>query len=102
MARFKRNNKVFKKLDSDREKRLDLVGTFVATAAKLNAAVNTGYMRGSIYHEVIRQGSAVRIGAAAEYAPFVEFGTRKMIAQPFLFPAVIDNKQSILKLLSGD
>lgn len=33
---------------------------------------------------------AVVVGAMAEYSTFVELGTRKTPAQPFLTPAVVD------------
>ncbi len=101
MSRFKRSKGIFKKLDNDTSDRLELVGAFVATAAKLFAAVDTGKMRSTIYHEVIDSGKAVRVGASAEYSVFVEFGTRFAPAQPFLFPAVANNKNSILSIMGG-
>jgi len=36
------------------------------------------------------------------WAIFVERGTKKMAAQPFLRPAVFDNGKTILKMLRGE
>jgi len=35
---------------------------------------------------------SAQIGPHMPYAPYVEFGTRKMAAQPFLFPAFEEEK----------
>src|SRR5690606_40047230 len=52
------------------------------------APVDTGRLRDSIRHEV--QGPTVRFGPGDEidYAAFVEFGTSKMAAQPYVRPTV--------------
>lgn len=59
--------------------------------AKELVAVDTGTLRASIGHVVNRMGrdtvKAV-IGSNVEYAPYQEFGTWKMAAQPFLRPAL--------------
>ncbi|HYG66098.1 MAG TPA: HK97-gp10 family putative phage morphogenesis protein [Anaeromyxobacteraceae bacterium] len=58
----------------------------VAREAKALAPVDTGRLRASI--EALREGrtSAVVV-ARAPYAAFVEYGTRRMAAQPFMRPA---------------
>lgn len=55
--------------------------------AKQNAPVDTGYLRNSIQTEIEDDGYYARIFTATEYASFVEFGTSKQHAHPFLFPA---------------
>lgn len=57
--------------------------------AKSNAAVDTGYMRASITHQVVKNQGVTEglVGTNTHYAPFIEYGTRKMEAQPFLRPA---------------
>ena len=58
----------------------------VEAQAKIRAAVDTGFMRASISsHRVSPCHYRVTVGA--EYAPYVELGTRHMAAQPFLRPA---------------
>lgn len=59
----------------------------IEALAKVKAAVDTGAMRNSI------QAAAValltwRVAVGVAYARFVEFGTSRMKAQPFLIPAV--------------
>lgn len=41
------------------------------------------------------------VGTNVEYAPYVEFGTSKMSAQPYLRPAA-DKAQSNLSAIAGD
>ncbi|MEM0095037.1 MAG: HK97 gp10 family phage protein [Candidatus Bathyarchaeia archaeon] len=54
--------------------------------ARALAPVRTGRLRNSIYTRT--SGWTVEVGASAEYAIYVEFGTRHMQAKPFLRPAV--------------
>ena len=58
----------------------------VKASARRKVRVRTGYLRSKIYAK-IREWVAL-IGAKATYAFFVEFGTRKMRARPFLYPAI--------------
>lgn len=46
-----------------------------------------------------RQGLDVRVVASAPYARFVEFGTRKMAAQPFMLPAALYQRSQILNIV---
>lgn len=50
------------------------------------APVDTGYLKGSISVENESPTKSLVI-ASAEYASYVEYGTYKMAAQPFLMPA---------------
>jgi len=70
--------------------------------AKQIVPVDTGDLRASIESRVIRnaEGEVVGvIGSNVKYAPFIEFGTSKMGAQPFLRPAVEKNRETIRTLL---
>jgi len=58
----------------------------VKASARQLVPVRTGHLRQSIYAEV--REWVVRIGAEATYAMFVEFGTRRMQARPYLYPAI--------------
>lgn len=51
------------------------------------APVDTGELQGSIEAEP-PAGGRVRIVARADYAGYVELGTRHMSAQPYLSPAL--------------
>lgn len=66
---------------------LEEVGLVAEGYAKRACPVDTGRLRNSITH-VTRPGEkAVYIGTNVEYAPYVEYGTARHEAQPFLRPA---------------
>jgi hypothetical protein len=58
----------------------------VKASAMRNAPVATGHLRSTIYAEV--RDWVVELGADATYSLFVELGTRRMAARPYLFPAI--------------
>lgn len=62
----------------------------VERAAIRNCPVDTGRLRSSITNEIGQDGEGLLavIGTNVEYAPYVELGTSKMAAQPFLLPAL--------------
>lgn len=66
----------------------------IAADAKSIAPVDTGNLRGSIGHSDLRtigstSGSAeAEIGPTANYGVYVELGTSRMAAQPFMGPAL--------------
>ncbi len=59
----------------------------VEREAKTNTPVDTGRLRGSIASEE-KTPLLFEVGTNVEYAAFIEFGTSKMAAQPYLEPAV--------------
>lgn len=59
----------------------------IQAGAKKRAPVDTGRLRNSIATEIERDGLTGVVGTNVEYAPFVEWGTSKMPAQPYLLPA---------------
>lgn len=50
--------------------------------------VRTGDLRKFLTHRADNQGHAVYVGTNTEYAPYVEMGTKKMPARPFIRPTV--------------
>ena len=56
-----------------------------ALARKL-VPVKTGYLQGTIYATV--SDWVANVGADATYAYFIEMGTGRMRAQPYLYPAI--------------
>jgi HK97 gp10 family phage protein len=62
----------------------------VESAAIRGCPVDTGRLRASITHEIASdvEGLVGRVGTDVEYAPYVEFGTGRMAAQPYLRPAL--------------
>jgi HK97 gp10 family phage protein len=83
------------RLDADAEAKLQQLGNKfvadrvlpqVADAAKRIVPVDTGDLQDSIHPEVSADGMFVV--ADSEYAAFVENGTSKQAAQPYLRPAL--------------
>lgn len=69
----------------------------VENTAKENCPVDTGVLRGSITHEV-KDGQGT-VGTNVEYAEYVEFGTSKMAAQPYLYPALAAHEAAIPEIV---
>ena len=67
--------------------------------AAAKAPVRTGYLRSTIYARV-REWVA-EVGAEATYSACVEFGTRYMRAQPFLYPALQESLPFLVQVLNG-
>lgn len=55
--------------------------------------VDTGFLKRSIGLELEDGGMTARSEATAEYAPYVEYGTRFMGAQPYMSPAFNEQKK---------
>ncbi len=62
-------------------------GEAVANEARSMCPVDTGRLKGSI--SVSAGGSGAVVSADTDYAAYVEFGTSKMAAQPFMAPAAL-------------
>ena len=70
---------------------LEAVGLQAEGYAKLKCPVDTSRLRNSITHATAKREKAVYIGTNVEYAPYVEMGTVKTKAQPFLGPAITNH-----------
>lgn len=78
------------------------VGAFVETEAKTVVPVDTGRLKNSIEHQENSSEQYTEIGSKVEYAPYVETGTYKMKAQPYLRPAIERNKSQIKSIIEGE
>ena len=58
----------------------------IEATGKINAPVDTGNLESSISTDI--DGLTAQIGPTAEYGGYVEYGTSKMDAQPYMGPAV--------------
>ena len=98
-------NKLRKKLQQN--SKLDAVkrvvkmnGAELQAKAQRNAPVDTGTLKRSI-SLVLRDGVlTAESEATAEYAPYVEWGTRFMNAQPFMRPAYYAQKEQFKRDLN--
>lgn len=122
-------DKVTKAILKETADNLKLAGSFVEGNAKLLCPVDLSNLRSSINHRLVNKKRSVRIGTQVDYAIFVEEGTgihqkdgqgrktawfyyydgkkgekgwrmtRGQKPQPFLKPALMDNKKDILKIM---
>lgn len=78
---------------------LTLNGAELQKKAQRKAPVKTGYLRRSIglSSDLADRGLTVRVRAQADYAGYVEWGTRYMYAQPFMRPAYKEQKRQFKK-----
>lgn len=79
------------KIQLDTEADLQRLAIRVQNEGRKLAAVDTGRMRSSIQHVMGRDstGPWADVGTNVVYAPFVEFGTSRSAAQPFMRPALL-------------
>lgn len=68
-------------------------GAQLQAKSQRNAPVDTGTLKRSIGLGIRDSGMTAEVEPTAEYAPYVEYGTRFMNAQPFVGPAFHDQKE---------
>lgn len=114
---------VLRELVAKKAKALEMVGLAAEGYAKRLCAVDTGRLRNSITHTTSAYNGAdeytdnsgtpytggsakstaekdtVCIGTNVEYAPYVELGTVRTPAQPFLRPAAADHTPQYKEIL---
>jgi HK97 gp10 family phage protein len=78
------------------------IGDEMVALSRGVAPVRTGFLRGSIFREVIESELSLTFGATAPYASYVEFGTRRMAAEPYLRPALDASQQRIVDAILAD
>lgn len=100
---FKDNSKAVKAaLEAAILEALHGIGEAAEKHAKEKAPVDTGNLRDHIRHMVVEDDKSVLIGTYDEevpYALYVEVGTHKMAAQPYLKPAAADHKGEYRKII---
>jgi len=84
------------------EKALEEIGLTAESYAKMACPVDTGRLRNSITHKVDMGDKAAIIGTNVEYAPYVEMGTSKAKAQPFLAPAAQNHTDTYRSILENN
>jgi HK97 gp10 family phage protein len=79
-------DEILKELEAKTAQALEICGGMAESYAKEACPVDTGRLRNSITHAQVGKDTEV-IGTNVEYGPYVELGTHKQAAQPFLRPA---------------
>lgn len=74
-------------LNKELAERLEVASMAIQSEAQMLCPVDTGTLTLSIDHLVLPEELEGWIGTDVEYAAYVEFGTRKSPAQPYLRPA---------------
>ncbi|KKN57515.1 hypothetical protein LCGC14_0561320 [marine sediment metagenome] len=69
----------------------------VKSSARLLVPVDTGDLLNSI--DTKQGGLTAKVGSDIHYAAYVEAGTPKMAAQPYLRPALMENIGNIKRLI---
>lgn len=81
------------------DRALEEIGLVAEGYAKRACPVDTGNLRNSITHAVESGEDAVYVGTNVEYAPYVEMGTSRTAAQPFLRPAATEHGSTYRSIL---
>ncbi len=76
----------------------------IENSAKENSPVRTGNLRRSIHTEVSESPDEITatVGPSADYGIYVEFGTRKMAAQPYMRPAFEANRANVAERIKAN
>ena len=80
---------------------LEIMGGKAESYAKQLCPVDTGRLRNSITHQQQDDTTEI-IGTNVEYAPYVELGTRRQRAQPYLRPAAENHGPEYKAIWEGE
>ena len=78
---------------------LDRIADRAETYAKAQCPVDTGRLQASITH--VREDLTAWVGSGVEYAAYVELGTSRASAQPYLGPAVHEHTEEYRGMVQG-
>lgn len=72
--------------------------------AKLGVPVRTGELQASIKREVVRRDGRLvgRVWTDKFYGPFMEFGTSRVAARPFMRPALFEQNDKIKSIFKNN
>jgi HK97 gp10 family phage protein len=73
-------------------------GYFIQGKAQEKAPVKTGFLRNSAETEKTEDGVEIRF--LSNYSWYIENGSARMPARPFLRPAIDENNEEILKIIA--
>lgn len=89
-------------IDNALAKALEEIGLTAEGYAKKLCPVDTGRLRNSITHVTRPSEKAVYVGTNVEYAQYVELGTSRAKAQPFLVPAAANHGDTYRRILEDN
>jgi len=88
-----------KEMPQKLERAMIAIGLTAESYAKQDCPVDTGRLRNSITHAVESKEQAVYIGTNVEYAAYVELGTSRQTAQPYLKPAASEHSSEYREIV---
>lgn len=91
--------RVMAEIRGDLSRRLEACGFAIEGEVRRRTPVDTGRLRSSIAHEA--DENEVVVGTNVHYAKYVELGTRRQNAQPYLVPGVVSAKPAIKRILGA-
>lgn len=92
------SDEFLKALPEQIEQALTAIGLTAESYAKKDCPVDTGRLRNSITNAVRVDEKSVYIGSNVSYAAFVELGTSRMKARPYLKPAATEHTAEYKRL----
>lgn len=97
-------DEVISEIDSAVMRAMEIIGLKAESYAKRICPVDTGRLRNSISHTTAREGDgySAMIGTNVEYARYVEMGTSRMRAQPYLRPAAKDHTAEYANIIVNE
>ena len=99
MVKITSHSDALQRMVEDRAKAtLRSVGRKVESSARRIVPVRTGVLRESITHEPSEDELTMHVGSRVHYAGYVEGGTPKMSARPYLRPALMENLRFIKRV----
>jgi len=99
---MKSNRKAVEKaIRADIIEKLHLCAVPLTRAIKAGTPVRTGKLQRSIMAEVDSSESKLTVGSPVHYAGYVEGGTSKMAANPYLRRGLMKSLSSIKKIFRG-
>lgn len=99
---IKQNNKdEYKKAaDAAAKVAMTTIGLLAENYSRIICPVDTGRLRNSITS--VADSETATIGTNVEYAPYVELGTSRQNAQPYLRPAIEDHLQEYKDIFQNE
>lgn len=110
-------DKVKKNIEAEARKRMEAATVVVANRAKVLISEpypppsvpgepphrRTGRLRASVSREVVWEGAqwVGRVGSNVKYAKWLELGTSRIAARPWLRRALIEMREQVKRILGG-
>lgn len=79
-------DEVLQQSEAAAQRALEMCGLLAEKYAKALCPVDTGRLRNSITHQT--DETSTMVGTNVEYAPYVELGTSRKAARPYIAPSI--------------